>query len=200
MKGKRSTEPTDEDLVQRFRGDPDGATGRAAAAELFERYWKPVYLWCLRRLGSHETARDIAQEVLINAYRGLRRFEGRSAYSTWVFAIMRNRCFRALRHCGPVFDDQIEVEGMADDAKPVDLRLLEQEDEQEVLALIRQVLNPREQSALWLRVFEHMPVDEITRRLGIQGSSGARGVLQTARRKLSESSMLRERLRKGTPR
>lgn len=198
MKGTQSIGPTDEDLVRRFQRDPSGTEGQAAAAELFERYWKPVYLWCLRRAGVHETARDIAQEVLVDAYRALAKFEGRSTYSTWLFTIMRNRCFRALRRGGLTLDDQIEIDGLADDAKQIDLRLLEDEDEQEILDLIRKILDSREQSALWLRVFEHMPVDEITRRLGIQGSSGARGILQSARRKLRDSSGLRERLRKRT--
>jgi DNA-directed RNA polymerase specialized sigma24 family protein len=37
---------------------------------------------------------------------------------------------------------------------------------------------------LWLRCFEKVPVDEITRMLGITEASGARGVLQRARRRL----------------
>ena len=41
-----------------------------------------------------------------------------------------------------------------------------------------------EQKAIWLRCFERVPIDEITRLLGIEASTGARGVLQRARRKL----------------
>jgi DNA-directed RNA polymerase specialized sigma24 family protein len=49
---------------------------------------------------------------------------------------------------------------------------------------MRSHLAPLEQEALWLRCVERMPVDEITRVLGIEGSTGARAVLQSARRKL----------------
>jgi len=38
--------------------------------------------------------------------------------------------------------------------------------------------------ALWLRCFEHMPVDEIGRVMRLENASGARGLLQRARRKL----------------
>jgi len=41
-----------------------------------------------------------------------------------------------------------------------------------------------EQKAIWLRCFERLPIDEITGMLGIEAKSGARGMLQTARRKL----------------
>jgi len=192
MNGKRATEASDEDLVRSFQKDPAADAGRAAAGMLFERYWEPVYLWCLRRLRSHETARDIAQEVLISAYQALGSFEGRCLYSSWLFTIMRHRCFRALRRADPVLDEEVEVDGLADEARLADSLLLEQEGEGELLALIRQVLDPTEQYALWLRVFEHMPVEEITRRLDIRGSSGARGVLQSARRKLGAALKRRE--------
>jgi RNA polymerase sigma-70 factor (ECF subfamily) len=199
MKDEDRTRASDAELVRRFREDPTGQAGRSAAGELFERYWESVYLWCLRRLGSHEAARDIAQEVLISAYQGLEGFEGRSRYSTWLFTIMRNRCFRALRQRGPFVDAEVEVDELAGDSVRIDTLLMEREDEQEILALVRRVLDPTEQSALWLRVFERMPVDEITRRLGIGGASGARGVLQSARRKLREHLKGWDRGRKGTP-
>jgi hypothetical protein len=49
---------------------------------------------------------------------------------------------------------------------------------------MRRHLNPVEQRAFYLRCFERMPVDTITRLLAIEGATGARGVLQSARRKL----------------
>jgi DNA-directed RNA polymerase specialized sigma24 family protein len=45
-------------------------------------------------------------------------------------------------------------------------------------------LDAKERAALWLRAEEGMSVDDITRMLRVDGASGARGLLQTARRKL----------------
>ena len=71
-------------------------------------------------------------------------------------------------------------------------RLIEnEEEEQELKELIKSELDPLQQEVLWLRCFERVPVDEITRLLGITASSGARGVLQSARRKLR--AVLQER-------
>jgi RNA polymerase sigma-70 factor (ECF subfamily) len=188
--GNRSNE-SDESLAARYRLDPTGDAGRAAASELFDRYWERVYLWCYRRIGHPETARDAAQDVLLSAYQALGTFEGRSRYSSWLFTIMRNRCFRVLRRASLVRDDEIEVDHLEDPGLRPDSDLIEEEDEEEVLALIRRVLEPLEQTALWLRAFDRLPVDEITRRLKLRTASGARGVIQNARRKLR--SALEER-------
>ena len=48
--------------------------------------------------------------------------------------------------------------------------------------LMRDVLDRREQDALWLRYVENASVDDITRTLGDRGP--ARGLMQTARRRL----------------
>jgi RNA polymerase sigma factor (sigma-70 family) len=57
-------------------------------------------------------------------------------------------------------------------------------DEENVLELIRNHLDPLEREALWLRCYEGLPVEEITRLLRIEASTGARSILQRARRKL----------------
>ena len=45
-------------------------------------------------------------------------------------------------------------------------------------------LEPNERLALWLRAEEEMSVAELTRVLGLENATGARALLQTARRKL----------------
>jgi RNA polymerase sigma-70 factor (ECF subfamily) len=175
---------SDEDLADRVRADPAGAGGRAAASELFDRYQGRVYLWCFRRVRDHERALDLAQDILLSAYRSVGSFEGRSRYSTWLFAIARHRCFRALRNERPSWDEGSEPDDLPGSEKAADVRLQEEEDEEAFLALVKEVLERQEQLALWLRCFEHLPVDEITRRLQIPVSTGARGILQSARRKL----------------
>jgi DNA-directed RNA polymerase specialized sigma24 family protein len=73
---------------------------------------------------------------------------------------------------------------------------LEREDEEGVLRLLDETLEPVERSAIWLRCFENLPVDEITQVLKLEGASGARGVLQAARRKL-RSALERKQRREG---
>jgi hypothetical protein len=57
-------------------------------------------------------------------------------------------------------------------------------DEEALLGVIREHLTEREAEVLWLRCVEKVPMSTITEVLDIRQASGARGVLQTARRKL----------------
>jgi RNA polymerase sigma-70 factor (ECF subfamily) len=50
-------------------------------------------------LGSAADADDALQEALLRAWRGLRRFEGRSSLRTWLYMIATNSCLKMLsRH------------------------------------------------------------------------------------------------------
>jgi RNA polymerase sigma-70 factor (ECF subfamily) len=177
-------DPPDEVLVQRCSDDPNGAAGRAAADALLRRYQSRVYLWCFRIVRDHERALDLAQEVLISAYRGLPGFEGRARFSSWLFAIARHRCLTAVRPLSLVRDEEAEPDAMVHPDPGPEAEIEARESEEGVLELMRDHLDPIEQDALWLRCYEHVSVDDITRVLGLGGASGARGVLQSARRKL----------------
>ena len=81
-------------------------------------------------------------------------------------------------------DEGVDPDDRVSTADTPDKELEDRLAEEELLELIRRVLDPEEQQAIWLRGFEMMPVDEITKVLAITEASGARGVLQRARRKL----------------
>jgi RNA polymerase sigma-70 factor (ECF subfamily) len=194
--GTSPSEPSDETLARRAGAAPDHAEGRAAAETLLERHQRRVYVWCYRRFNDHERAMEMTQDVLLTAYRSLPRFREESQFTTWLFAICRNRCVSALRSPSLLVDDDAEIEMIADTERPPDQRLGETQDEQALLALMREFLTPRERDALWLRCIERLPVDEVTRLLGLETSSGARSVLQSARRKLRRALDARREMEK----
>jgi RNA polymerase sigma-70 factor (ECF subfamily) len=68
------------------QGEPD------AFEELVRRYGQPVLSLCYSSALNHGDAEDLAQDVFLAAWRGLRSFRGQSAFSTWLFALARNRC------------------------------------------------------------------------------------------------------------
>jgi RNA polymerase sigma factor (sigma-70 family) len=43
---------------------------------------------------NHEDTQDLMQDSFIDAYTGLKNFENRSSFKTWVIRIMLNNCFR----------------------------------------------------------------------------------------------------------
>jgi len=182
---------TDEELVRRVTGDPGSPAAQRASAELFGRYRRRVYIWCFRYIGNHETAMDLAQDVLLNAYRSLGSFQGDCRFSSWIYAIARNRCFNELRRPAIFAEEPVEDGVRSADREDPAERMVQRFDEERLLALIHRHLDLQEQAVLWLRCFERMPIETITTVMAIQQSSGARGVLQRARRKL-RSALQRE--------
>ena len=187
---------TDDQLLEEALDGADEPGARQAASELLRRYQDRVFCWCLRRVRNPEYARDLAQEVLISAYRHLRSFDGRARFSTWLFAITRNRCLSALRRPNLVYEDESAADRLAHPSPGPEQAYEERVAEAAALELIRGCLDPFEQEVLWMRCFERMPVEAITRIMDIRGLAGARGVLQRARRKLRAAladSSIRER-------
>ena len=171
-------------LLRTVRLGGDSRAARDAAGALLGRYHRVIYLWCYRYVRDHDRAMDLCQDVLIDALRGLPRFEGRSDLSLWLFVITRNRCRSALRRREPVVDAEFDMEFLGDPGADPERLLEEKETEERLLGLVRDTLDPIEQKALWLRCIDGLSVDDITDMLAIDARSGARGVLQQARRKL----------------
>src|SRR6266516_6244349 len=68
-----------------------------AFAALVERYGQPLLSLCYASTLDAAEAEDLAQEVFVSAWRGLARFRGESAFSTWLFGIARNACIDRAR-------------------------------------------------------------------------------------------------------
>ena len=63
---------------------------------LVARHRRSVYQLCYRFVGNQEDANDLSQEVFLRAYRGLSRFRGNAALSTWLYRIGVNACLNHL--------------------------------------------------------------------------------------------------------
>lgn len=187
---------SDEELLAAFRRDPEGAGGRAAASELLGRYQRQVYLWCHRVVRDPERALDLAQDVLTKAYRAMSGFEGRSKFSSWLFVIARNRCLTAVAAPSWVRDEEAEPDELAATTPGPAEQYERALDEESLRQLLMEHLDEQEREALWLRCFEKMAVEDITRVLDLQTVSGARALLQRARRRLRAA--LAQRQSEGT--
>lgn len=65
---------------------------REAFTHLVTRYQGMVYRVCVKITGESESAKDLAQEVFIKAYKALPSFRGQSAFSTWLYRIAYRTC------------------------------------------------------------------------------------------------------------
>ena len=86
---------SDEELVELIR--ERGSKDDRPFAELFQRHQAGVWRTCYSYAGNTHDAEDLSQEVFFKVYRGLARFESRSAFKTWLFRITVNTCRNALR-------------------------------------------------------------------------------------------------------
>jgi len=82
----------DKALITRIaKGD------QLAVRSLFARYQLRIFRFILRLVRSEAIAEELTNEVFLDVWRNAARFEGRSAASTWLLAIARNKAISFLR-------------------------------------------------------------------------------------------------------
>jgi RNA polymerase sigma-70 factor (ECF subfamily) len=82
----------DRELVRRAQ-----ANDKEAYEELIKRHQQRVFAVAAGVLRRHEDIEDIAQQVFVKAYFSLKSFDGRAAFSTWLYRITLNECWDLLR-------------------------------------------------------------------------------------------------------
>jgi len=88
------------DLKDQALIDKINAGDFQAFEALVNRYESKVYRLAMRMLRHQQDAEDALQESFLQVYRGLKSFEGRSNFSTWLFRLATNVCLMKIRHRG----------------------------------------------------------------------------------------------------
>jgi RNA polymerase sigma-70 factor (ECF subfamily) len=99
---------------------------RRAIALIDASYGDSVYRFIRTIVQRDDLADDVYQTTLVEAFRDLRAFAGRSSVRTWLFAIARHRCLDALkmeRRRGARFTSVEQLPETADPAMATDQRL-----------------------------------------------------------------------------
>jgi RNA polymerase sigma factor (sigma-70 family) len=136
----------DRDLVERCQGGD-----RTAFEELYHRYHRRLFHFCLRRLHEPYEAEDAVQEAFTKAWGALPRFAGERRFYPWLTVIAGNVCTDILRRRSrltPVDDVPLPLVDV--DSRDVDELVLREVDTAMVVQALGR-LSDRHQRVLQLR-------------------------------------------------
>lgn len=151
-------------------------------------------------LRNREDVEDIAQQVFLKAYFSLKRFDQRSAFSTWLYKITVNECWDLLRKkkVRPlVFESELSeeqahayqsTEQKAEFAPDVS----EQLDTKQQLEHWLECLEERDRTMLVLKEVQGFTVEEIAEIMGSNGNT-VKVRLFRARQKIAEKIRRKKR-------
>jgi RNA polymerase sigma-70 factor (ECF subfamily) len=149
------------------KGDMD------AFETLVQKYQKRMFNIAFRMTGSYEDAGEVVQDAFVSAYRGLKNFQGRSKFSTWLTAITVNHSKNRLqqmkaRHAREPLslDDPVRTEDGSIAADPPSkgpsvLDRLEARDEQKKAQECIEALEPEFREVIILRDMQDFSYEEI---------------------------------------
>lgn len=83
----------------------------AAFEQLFHRHGSKMKSIALNLMGNTSDAEDAIQEAFLKVHRGIGKFRGQSAFSTWVYRILVNACYDMRRRGMRRLEDPAPVLG-----------------------------------------------------------------------------------------
>jgi RNA polymerase sigma factor (sigma-70 family) len=155
-----------------------------ATRDLYERYARQIYSYCLHQLGSREEAEDATQSTFLNAFRGLKRGVGPEFESAWLYKIAQNVCLTRQRSSSR----RRRIESPGDLTAMQDFVPARETDSDELIGLPEALDSMPEQQrrALLLREWQGFSYKEIADELGLS-QAAVETLLFRARRSLAAS-------------
>ena len=167
---------SDVELVRLFKSG-DAHAYEAIVRRFQDRVFRLACVW----LYDDQSAADVAQEVFVRGFKGLRSFRFRSAPFTWLYRTTKNVCneFNRVRKTEQL-DDEPHDPGSVPERD-----VAEYESARRVRRLVEK-LPERQREVVLLRIFEDMSVKETARSMGCrEGTVKALLHKATAKLKLS---------------
>jgi len=163
------TRPADDRELVRLCQNGTAQAAAEAFSELVRRHQRRVFSVVSRVLRRREDAEEVSQQAFLKAYVAIRKFDLRSAFSTWLYKIAVNECFDWLRKkkVRPlVFESELSDEQTARlDVYAARDRAPENPEERaearELAERLLAVLSPEDREMLLLKEVEGLGVQEI---------------------------------------
>jgi RNA polymerase sigma-70 factor (ECF subfamily) len=182
-------------LIERIQSARDEALASEIAreprdelcAELFRRYSKKIYLWSFGYTHDVEEAIELSQEIFMKIFTNIQSFSGLSLFSTWVYQVTKNHCLGELSKKRVQWRKRLHSLEDGRGAEAIETEFQDRvdtlEDLERILEAARGCMETDELEAFVLHYREGLTVNEITQILGCENATGARTLIQNARRK-----------------
>ena len=157
---------SDNDLIIEARNGSN-----TAFTNLFYRYDKKVFSIAAQYFQSSDDAKDVYQEVFIRVYKGLKKFEFRSEFSTWLFRVTTNVClthkaqykkFQNVSISPDENDESPKIELISSEEDEPDRQLINSETKGKVQNAIDS-LAPKQKMAFMLKHIHNYKIREIAK-------------------------------------
>jgi RNA polymerase sigma-70 factor (ECF subfamily) len=146
----------DEDLNLITRTE---AGEREAFNDLVRKYQKPLYALLYRMVGNAEDASDLLQKAFVKAFTGLKSFERRSTFKTWLYQIAINLAKNVYRDRARI--EQVPIDNVVIRRNPRTIENLIMKENRQLLRQALAGLPEKQRITLMLRVQEEKKFEEI---------------------------------------
>ncbi len=148
----------DEDLDLINRAE---AGDREAFNDLVRKYQKSLYAMIYRMVGNQEDASDLIQKAFIKAFTGLKSFERRSTFKTWLYQIAINLAKNVYRDRARI--EQVSIDNIIIKRHPRTLEALIINENRQLLRQALAGLPEKQRLTLMLRVQNEKKFEEIAK-------------------------------------
>jgi RNA polymerase sigma-70 factor (ECF subfamily) len=157
---------------------------------LVERHTRPLFRLAYLMTGNEYDAEDLVQETFLRSYKQLSSFDGRAAFGSWLHRICVNcslnliRARKNRREQSPTAADEPGFDWLDQVAAPTPSpeRLTQSGEIAAMLGPALRMLSDAERTAFILRHYEHCPIEEIARTLGLQTGAAKQTVFRAVQK------------------
>jgi RNA polymerase sigma-70 factor, ECF subfamily len=166
----------DDALVIRLR-----AGDEQAYTELYRRVHPSVFGYALRRLRDPTEAEDVAQDVFLQVYRSIERYEGRSSLLSWIFGIARHATLNRFSHRYSVMTPLDEARGLAAPVASIEDSIDASRIWKRCNHFLQRNVSATARHIFYLRYFHGRSIEAIARETGKGTGAVKVGLLRTRR-------------------
>ena len=149
-----------------------------AFESLIYKYDKNVLSLALKYVNNRDDAKDIYQEVFLRVFKGLKRFQFKSEFSTWLFRITTNVClthssktrkkkFVSINEESDNDENSNEILQLPDEENSTPDRLAEKSEIKKVVNEAMEKLSPKQKMIFTLKHYEGYKIREIAEMMDI---------------------------------